>query len=146
MTLYRWNSRNELTETQKQLSAFFNEVLRQDLRPHNGSGGWTPPVDVCETAEGYEFTVELPGMKPEAVEVEVKENTLTVKGERKDADLKEGEHYLRRERPKGRFARVFRMSKPVSSDGVTAAYRDGVLAITIPLQAEAKPRKIQIQG
>jgi HSP20 family protein len=121
-------------------------VLRQDTRLRNGSESWTPPVDIREAAEGYEFAIELPGMRPEAVEVEVKENTLTVKGERKDADLKEGEHYLRRERPKGRFARVFRMSKPVRSDRVTATYHDGILTVAIPLQAEAKPRKIQIQG
>ena len=146
MTLYRWNPRNELAEAQKQFSAFFNGVLRQDPRLHSGVENWTPAVDVCETAEGYEFAIELPGMKPEAVEVEVKENTLIVRGERKDVDLKEGGHYLHRERPKGRFARVFRMSKPVNSDGVTATYRDGILTVTIPLQAEAKPRKIQVQG
>lgn len=146
MTLYRWNSRNELAEAQKQFSTLFKEVLRQDPRPHHALENWTPPVDVCETAEGYEFAIELPGMHPEAVEVEVKENTLTVKGERKDADLKEGERYLHRERPTGRFARVFRMSKPVNADGVKATYRDGILAVNVPLQVKAKPCRIQVQG
>ena len=146
MTFIHWNPLHEMTEAQKHFSTFVNDVFRQQGQPRNGHITWTPAVDVSETTEGYQFAVELPGVKPEAVEVEVKDNTLTVKGERKSADPKEGERYLHRERPVGRFARVFRMSKPVNADGVTAAYRDGVLSITVPLREAAKPRKIHVQG
>ena len=75
----------------------------------------------------------------------MKDNTLTIKGERKEENLKEDHHYLHRERPHGRFARVFRLSKAVNADGVTAAYTDGVLSVTVPFHAEAKPRKIVVQ-
>jgi HSP20 family protein len=136
----------ELAKAQRQFATLFGEALRHEPRPHNGHVTWTPAVDVSETAEAYEFAIELPGMSPEAVEVEVKDNTLTIKGERKGASLKEGEHYLHRERPAGHFARIFRMSKPVNAAGVTATYRDGVLSVTVPLRAEAKSRKIQVQG
>ena len=85
-------------------------------------------------------------MNPKAVEVEVKDDTLTIKGERASASLKEGERYHHRERPAGRFARVFRLSKPVDANGVTATYRDGILSVTVPLRTEAKPRKIPVQG
>ena len=138
-----WHPRREFAEAQKQFSHFFTDRLRQETRPQ---ATWTPPVDIYETADGYEFTVELPGMSPDAVEVEVKNNTLTIKGERKDTTLKEGHHCLHRERSHGRFARVFRLSKPVNAEGVTAAYKDGILSVTVPFRAEAKPRKIVVQG
>ena len=138
-----WNPMRDVIEAQKHFSHFFNTRPHQKPQP---PVSWTPPVDIGETAEGYEFTVELPGLLPEAVEVEVKDNTLTIKGERKEENLKEDHRYLHRERPHGRFARVFRLSKAVNADDVTAAYADGVLSVTVPFRAEAKPRKIVVQG
>jgi HSP20 family protein len=69
-----------------------------------------------------------------------------VKGERTGVQLKEGERFHHRERPVGRFARAFRLPKPVDANGVTATYRDGILAVIVPLRAEAKSRKIPVQG
>jgi len=146
MTFTHWNPLREMARTQQHFARFLNEALREDGQPQRNYTTWTPAVDVAETTEGYEFAFELPGVKPEAVEVEVKDNTLTVKGERKSVDPKDGARYLHRERPAGRFARVFRMSKPVNADGVAAAYKDGVLSISVPLSGEAKPRKIHVQG
>jgi len=146
MQLYYWNPMREMAETQRQLSAFFNGTLHQESRPQNGHVSWTPAVDVSETADAYTFTVELPGVNPEAVEVEVKNGTLTIKGERVSTNAKEGERYYRQERPMGRFARGFHLPKPVNSDGVTAMYRDGILSVTLPLREEAKPRRISVQG
>jgi HSP20 family protein len=85
-------------------------------------------------------------MKAEAVQLEVKDNTLTIKGERPSVSLKEGERFHHRERPAGRFARVFRLPKPVDADSVIATYRDGILSVTVPLRTEAKLRKIPVQG
>ena len=85
-------------------------------------------------------------MSSGSVAVEVKDNVLTVKRERKESAPKEGARYLHRERSYGRFARVFRMAKPVNADGVTASYQDGVLSVAVPLREEAKPRKIHVQG
>jgi len=148
-----WNPMRDVIEAQQHFSHLFNDRPPQETQPQVSRThvsrthvSWTPPVDIGETADGYEFTVELPGLSPEAVEVEVKDNTLTIKGERKEDTLKEGQHYLHRERPRGRFARVFRLSKPVNADGVVAAYKDGVLSVTVPFRAEAKPRKIVVQG
>ena len=146
MTLRYRNPVHELTEAQKHFFNFFNPSLQQDRQPRGSQATWTPPVDVSETADGYHFTIELPGTPPEGVTVEVKDNVLTVQGERRGVALKDGERYLHRERPHGRFARVFRMTKPVQADSVTAAYKDGILSITVPLRGDAKPRKILVQG
>ena len=146
MTFTHWNPLHELTQAQKHFSTLLNEARRYDVQSQRSQQTWNPAVDVSETAEGYTFAVELPGMTPETVAVEVKDNVLTVKGERKESAPKEGAQYLHRERSYGRFARVFRMAKPVNADGVTASYQDGVLSIAVPLREEAKPRKIRVQG
>ena len=146
MTFTHWNPLHELTETQKHFSTLLNDVLRHDAQPRRSHETWNPAVDVSEAADGYTFAIELPGITPETVEVEVKNNVLTVKGERRESALQEGARYLHRERPPGRFARVFRMAKPVNADNVTAAYRDGLLSIAVPLRVETKPRKIHVQG
>jgi HSP20 family protein len=146
MQHYHWHPMRELAEAQRQFSTFFDNIRPQEPRVHNGHATWSPAVDVSETAEAYAFTAELPGMKPEAVVIEVKDNTLTVKGERPGISLKEGERFHHRERPSGRFARVFRLLKPVAADGVAATYRDGILSVTVPLRVEAKSRKIPVQG
>jgi HSP20 family protein len=146
MQHYHWNPMRELAEAQRQFSLFFDNVRPRDLRQQNGQSAWTPAVDVYENEAGYEFVVELPGMKPEAVDLEVKDNALTIKGERPNLALKEGERFHHRERPVGRFARSFRLAKPVDAEGVSATYRDGILFVSVPLRAEAKPRKISVQG
>jgi HSP20 family protein len=146
MQHYHWNPMRELAEAQRQFSAFFDNRLPQEPRLQNGQMTWTPAVDVYETPEAYVFTAELPGMKPEAVVIEVKDDTLTIKGERPNVSLKEGERFHHRERPAGRFARVFRLPKPVVADGVTATYHDGILSVTVPLRVEAKSHRIPIQG
>ena len=146
MTFPHWTPLHELTQVQKHFSVFLNEALRHDAQPQTGRETWNPPVDVSEGADGYTFAIELPGMTPDTVTIEVKDNVLTVKGERKEVTLKEGAQYLHRERPYGRFARVFRMKKAVNADGVMASYRDGVLSIAVPLREEVRPRKIHVQG
>ena len=143
--LYR-NPMRELAEAERRFSSFFHNGLAQKPSPRHGSVNWTPAVDVSENAEAFVFTVELSGIKPEAVEIVVKDNHLTLKGERQPAESKEGVHVHHRERPSGRFARVFRLPKAVDAENVTATYRDGLLEVLVPLRAEAKSRKIPVMG
>jgi HSP20 family protein len=141
-----WNPMRELIDAQRQFSTLFNTIRAHEPQPQNGHSAWTPPVDISEHADGYEFAAELPGINLEGVEVEVKDNVLTIKGERQNSAPKEGVRFHHRERPAGRFARVFRLPKSVDAAGVTAAYRDGVLSVSVPLAAEMKARKIPVQG
>jgi HSP20 family protein len=76
----------------------------------------------------------------------VQDQTLTVAGERPVPAFGTGMRVRYRERPAGRFARAFRLPKPVDADGVTATYRDGILSITVPLRDAATRRKIEVQG
>ncbi len=144
--LFRWNPARELAEAERRFSALFESVRRPEPETQNGQASWTPAVDVSENADGFLFTVELPGLKPEAVVIEVKENVLTLKGERPRVEAKEGVRMHHRERPSGRFARVFRLGKPVDAERVTATYRNGLLEVSVPLRVEAKPRTIPVLG
>jgi HSP20 family protein len=136
----------ELAEAERRFSSFFHNGLAQRLSPRSGSVNWTPAVDVSENADAFVFTVELPGIKPEAVAIEVKDNHLTIKGERQPVESTDGVRVHHRERPSGRFARVFRLHKAVDAEKVTATYHDGLLEVLAPLRAEVKPRKIPVQG
>jgi HSP20 family protein len=80
------------------------------------------------------------------VDISIKDNQLTIKGERPTAEAKDGVRIHHRERPNGRFARVFRLHKAVDAEKVTATYHDGVLEVVVPLHGKEKPRKILVTG
>ena len=143
--IYR-NPMRELAEAERRFSSFFHNNLTLNLLPRHASVNWTPAVDVSENAEGFVFTVELPGVTLEEVKIVVEDNHLTIKGERQPVESKDGVRIHHRERPSGRFARVFRLEKAVDAEKVTATYRDGLLEVLAPLRAEVKPRKIPVMG
>lgn len=147
MTHLRYsNPMRDLAEAERRFSTLFQNALRPEPQTRNGHAEWTPAVDVSETDDAFQFTAELPGMKPEAVEIEVKDNILTIKGERASVEAKGGVRIHHRERPVGKFARAFRLPKPVDAEKVTAIYRDGLLEVVVPLHVEAKPRRIPVLG
>jgi HSP20 family protein len=122
-------------------------VFRQAFGERSGAssaGAFSPALDVEETEEAFTLHVELPGVKADEVEVSLEENVLTIAGERRFYDEREAEGFRRIERHFGRFHRAVRLPDRVDADGVAAAYRDGLLTITVPKAEEAKPRRIQI--
>jgi len=89
-------------------------------------------------------TAELPGVKKEDISIEVKDNILTIRGERsEDSEVKE-ENYYRRERSFGSFQRSFSMPTEVSPESIKASFKDGVLKIEVPKPEEKKPKQISI--
>jgi len=104
-------------------------------------------VDIYETAEKDVIVkVEVPDMKREDIKVTFENNVLTIEGERKASEDVKNEQYHRIERRYGAFRRSFTMPASVDGTRVQAAYADGVLKITLPQRAEAKPRQITIDG
>lgn len=102
-----------------------------------------PPVDVEETDEAYVVTAELPGFDKKDIEIELKNNILTLKGEKIE---REGRKFLRRERAKNitRFARSFRLPSEIAHDQVTAEFKKGELVITLPKSEADKGYKIPL--
>jgi len=108
------------------------------------TASWIPAVDVFEDANAIRVVAELPGLKPEDVQITLEDGTLTIRGEKKQGAEETTERVHRYERSYGVFQRAFRLPDSVDGDRVDAAYENGVLTVTLPKAERAKPRKIQV--
>ena len=106
---------------------------------------WMPAVDVEETSDAFVFTCELPGLTKEDVGITLENNVLTIRGERRFDDTQENRNYHRVERAYGAFSRSFTLPSNVKADAVEAAFKEGLLTVTVPKLEEAKPRSIEIR-
>jgi len=105
---------------------------------------WSPRVDVHETDKEILIDVEIPGLDKKDIKVEVKNNTLTISGERKSERTSKDTQCCRVERHYGKFERTFGLPDTVKADKVSAEYKNGVLALTLPKSEKAIPKEVQI--
>lgn len=105
-----------------------------------------PAMNVWTNAESAVVTAELPGVDPEDIDISVQDDTLTLRGTREQDEVPEGATYHRRERGCGTFTRALRLPFRVEADGVEAAFKNGVLRVTLPRAEEDKPKKIAIKS
>jgi HSP20 family protein len=108
--------------------------------------GWTPPVDLYETAGAFVLTAEVPGLARDQVDIQAEESRVIIRGERASGP---GEHlpceqYHRVERGHGRFSRAFVLPEPIDIEAVTADLKDGLLTVTIPKAGGRGARRIEI--
>jgi HSP20 family protein len=106
---------------------------------------WTPDVDISETKDEYAVVVESPGMSKDDIKISLHENVLSIKGEKKQEEVKEGTNYHRTERVWGVFHRSFTLPSTVRADKVAAVYKDGVLRVALPKAEEAKAKDIAVK-
>jgi len=107
--------------------------------------GWTPLVDIYEADGKFLVRAELAGVDKEDVSVSIDENVLTIKGKKQFVDAKEGETWKRVETQYGEFSRSFTLPENVDADKVSAAYKDGVLELSVPKIEPAKPKLIDVK-
>lgn len=103
-------------------------------------------MDVSETDQAFEVKVDLPGINPDDVEIQIDNNALTIRGSRSDESEEKDEEkqYHRVERCQGSFSRSVVLPNSINEDETAAEFKDGVLKIVIPKSDEAKPRRISI--
>lgn len=101
------------------------------------------PMDLVRSADAFVARIDLPGVDPESIDVDVEDRTLTIRAERREAPGGEVQ-WLSHERPTGTFARQLTLGHGVALDRIAADYADGVLTLTIPVAEEARPRKISV--
>jgi len=118
----------------------------RDIEFPEVQGAYLPSFDVKETAKGYVFTADLPGVKLEDLDINLTGNRLTVNGRRESEERKEGENFFATERSFGSFSRTFSLPEGVDPNGVGAELRNGVLTLTVPKMPEIQPKKITIQA
>jgi HSP20 family protein len=105
-----------------------------------------PPLNLWEDQENLYVEAELPGFDLDQLEMYVTgENQLSIKGERKQPAM-EGGVWHRQERGYGAFSRLMDLPSAVDSEKVSASFKNGVLTLTLPKKAEAKPRRIEVKG
>lgn len=105
---------------------------------------WNPSFEVRENGDGFRFEADLPGLKPENVEVTLTGNRLLITGKREeDKETKEDTYYVR-ERSYGEFSRSFTLPDGIDAEHVRSAIKDGVLTVVVPKKAAAKPTKIAV--
>jgi HSP20 family protein len=142
MTITRWTPIHDLASVEvDRLNRMFNTVFGEPF----GSGSWSPAVDIYE-APNHDLVVkaEVPAVKKEDIKVTVEQNVLTIEGERKFDSTVSRDQYHRLERGFGSFRRSFTLPTTIDASNVQASYVDGVLTITLPQRAEAKPRQINV--
>jgi HSP20 family protein len=149
MAITRWEPFRDLMTMQERMNRLFNEFFSRPAGYEEEStvqGKWTPAVDIYETDSEVVLKAELPGMTQEDIHIEIRENVLTLKGERKqESEAEEGE-YHRVERSYGTFQRMFTLPSVIQHEKVKARYKDGVLEVTMPKAEAAKPKHIAIEG
>jgi HSP20 family protein len=129
-----WPTFGRVASLQDELERLFESPLQ----------AWTPALDVQEDKDNYTIRVELPGMKREEIEVSIQNDALVISGERRAETVSEGTEVHRQERFYGKFSRVLTLPTAVAGDKVKAAYKDGILDVTLPKVEEAKPRQIAV--
>lgn len=127
------------------LGQIFNyPFVNQGTRAVVGASNWYPSVDISETDDSFEVRAELPGVTQDDIHVSVKENRLTIKGEKRQEQVADIKNYLRVERTYGSFQRAFTLPPTVKADAIKVEFKDGVLNLSIPKTEAAKPREIPV--
>jgi HSP20 family protein len=105
---------------------------------------WVPPMDLTEGEDGYVLRADLPGLSKEDIDIQVKDDVLTISGERKSEHHENGEGFYRVERSFGRFSRSLDLPTGIEADAVSADFDNGVLEVRIPKPEEQQPTRVQI--
>ena len=106
---------------------------------------WTPAVDIIEDNDNFVVIADLPGLTKKDISINIKENMLTISGERKTTAKDEDKNYCRAERRFGTFKRSFQLTDQVVASKITASFKDGVLTVNVPKAEEVKPKEIEIK-
>ncbi|SFP72238.1 heat shock protein Hsp20 [Nitrosomonas cryotolerans] len=126
------------------LSQLQKELDRSAVEGSTATAEWAPAVDIREDPNRFVLHADIPGVKPEEIDVSMEEGVLTIKGEKKTEAKTEKENYKRVERTYGSFYRRFSLPDTANSDAISAVCKQGVLEIIIPKRESVQPKKINV--
>jgi len=132
----------------RRLNSFLDEAIGGF--PFGGESGaltaaWAPAVDVFEGRDAVKIVAELPGVKAEDVKISLENQTLTLRGEKRQVAEEKTERVHRYERTYGAFERTFALPGTIDADRIEASYAEGLLTVTLPKVERARPRQIEIR-
>jgi HSP20 family protein len=141
MAITRYEPWGLLTQLQKELEQMRGDVGREGS---SATAEWAPAVDIKEEPDKFVLHADLPGVKPEEIDVRMENGVLTIKGEKKTEAKTEKEGYKRVERTYGSFYRRFSLPDTANPDAISAVSKHGVLEIVIPKRESVQPKKINV--
>lgn len=143
----QWSPLQDLMVLQDRMNRLFEDATQRRTQANGEAGDeferadWTPAADIYETDSGYSIAIDLPGIKRDAIEIDLDDNRLIVKGTR----VVDESRSRRNERPRGKFLRSFSVPASIDQSRIGAEYKDGVLQIRLPKRAEQKAQKIEVK-
>ncbi len=147
MAIMRWDPFGEMLRMQRDMDRIFSRMGTGEGRGGETAStvAWMPKIDVKSKGDDVVVRAELPGIDPEEVDIEVTDGVLTLKGERKAEEEREGEGWLIRESSYGSFERSMVLPEGVDPGAIRADYKDGILEVHVPKALEAvKPKTTKI--
>lgn len=133
---FRSSQWNPTLEWEKEVEKIFDAFSK--------SNGWSPATEIIDEEKAFILSMDIPGIRKEDLDIEVKENKLYVSGERKQQERDEKSGVMRSEKRYGKFSRAFTLPQNVNADLIEARFENGVLEIALPKEEKAQPRKITI--
>ncbi len=131
--------RPQYSSWEKELERFFD--VFSDNETH-----FAPACEIHDEEKMYSISLDIPGLRQEDIEIEVKDNHLHITGERKTEKKTDKNNVLRSEKRYGKFSRVFSLPQNVNSDAIEATFENGVLEVALPKEEKSQSKKIQISG
>jgi len=155
MALIKWEPRQGELEPvrglRQEVDRLFDDFFRGWPRPWSGgwltseTGAFAPNVDLKETDKEFVLTAELPGMRKDDIDVNILEQSVTIRGERAERKETKEQNYHYRESSYGSFQRVIPLPSPIVADQAKAALKDGLLTLSLPKAAPSKPKGVKIK-
>lgn len=142
-----WDPFRDLEAIQNEMNRLFDSSLIRWGGRETGlfEGVWSPAIDIYDSKDNIMVKADIPGMKKDEIDVSVHNDTLILKGEKKEEKETKEKGSIRTERFYGSFNRAIRLPAQVDAANVSAAYKNGVLELVLPKKEEAKPKQLQIE-
>ncbi|MDN3510740.1 MAG: Hsp20/alpha crystallin family protein [Candidatus Jettenia sp. CY-1] len=141
--LTKWSYLPTISSLQNEMNRMMDRIFREGNLTETGM--WLPPIDLSETNDKIIVKAEIPGIDPKDIDISIQENTLFLKGEKREEKEEKGKNYYRVERQYGSFSRSVVLPATVDTDKITAECKNGVLEIILQKKEEVKPKQISIK-
>ncbi|MDJ1180128.1 Hsp20/alpha crystallin family protein [Roseofilum sp. BLCC_M91] len=143
MPLVRWEPFREIDTLQRQMNRLFDDLVpKEDLYHHSS---FLPAAELHETPEAFEIKLEVPGMKPEDLDIQVTAEAVSISGDRRSENTTEEKGVTRSEFRYGQFQRVIPLPNRVQNNNVEAEYKDGILHLTLPKVEEEQHKVVKVK-
>jgi len=143
--LVKYSPWRDMLDLEERVNRMFRDLAPHRIHEESLIGNWDPAIDVYETDKDFVLKAELPEVAEEDVHVSVEGNILTLKGERRREEEVKEENFHRTERFYGSFCRSFALPDGVDRDKIKAAFKGGVMKLSLPKKEVVKPKEIKVE-